>query len=405
MRILFVAMPDSVHTARWITQLSDQGWDLHLFPVYDAPPHPLLRNVTVYSLSSYRPPGLDRSVRLRGFWPLRRGAWWLSRQLRRLFPRWGARGLWLAHLIRWLKPDMIHSQEIQHAGYLTLEARERLAGRFPPWIVANWGSDIYLFGRLSEHVDRIRAVMAACDYYHCECHRDVPLARDYGFRGTALPVCPVSGGVDLAEMRPFRQAGPTSARRLIALKGYQTWAGRALVGLRAIELCADVLKGYRVVIYLATPDVALAAELVAKATGIPIEVDSHEHRRMPREDILRMHGRARVSIGLSISDAISTSFLEAMIMGSFPIQSNTGCANEWATDGEGALLVHPEDPGAVAAALRRAVADDSLVDRAAEINAKVVSERLDYAKIKSQAVAIYQRVAEETGAKRGARPV
>ena len=33
MRVLFVAMADSIHTARWIRQLQGQGWDLHLFPV------------------------------------------------------------------------------------------------------------------------------------------------------------------------------------------------------------------------------------------------------------------------------------------------------------------------------------------------------------------------------------
>ena len=93
----------------------------------------------------------------------------------RLFPKWSSRSAWLASVIRWLKPDIIHSQEIQHAGYLTLEARSKFGGRFPKWIVANWGSDICLYGRLPEHAEKIRAVMAACSHYHCECHRDVGL--------------------------------------------------------------------------------------------------------------------------------------------------------------------------------------------------------------------------------------
>src|SRR4029078_11637355 len=28
--------------------ISDRGWDLHFFPVYQAPPHPLMRNVTIH---------------------------------------------------------------------------------------------------------------------------------------------------------------------------------------------------------------------------------------------------------------------------------------------------------------------------------------------------------------------
>lgn len=86
-----------------------------------------------------------------------------------------------------------------------------------------------------------------------------------------------------------------------------------------------------------------------------------------------------------------------MIMGSFPIQSNTSCLNEWVRDGETGLLVPPEDPEAVAAAIRRAVADDGLVDRAAEVNARVAAERLDESVIRPQAVAIYRRVAAQKG--------
>jgi len=291
-------------------------------------------------------------------------------------------------LARWtdkLKPDIIHSLEMQHAGYLALAARERLGGRFPTWIVTNWGADIFLFGRLPEHVEKIKVVLSACDYYDCECHRDVELAPTFGFKGEVLPVLPNTGGFDIERMHQFRQPGATSARRLIVLKGYQGWAGRALVGLRAIELSAAVLKGYRVVVYLAGEDVRIAAELVSHSTGIPIEIIPHSSH----ENMLRLHGRARVSIGLSIGDAASTSMLEAMVMGSFPIQSCTACADEWIEDGKTGLIVPPEDPELIAAAIRRALTDDDLVDQAAELNARTAREELEYSIIKPQVVKMY----------------
>ena len=105
-----------------------------------------------------------------------------------------------------------------------------------------------------------------------------------------------------------------------------------------------------------------------------------------------MHGRARVSIGLSISDAISTSLLESMIMGAFPVQSNTGCGNEWITDGETGIFVHPDDPEMIAAAIRRALADDDLVDGADTANARVANERLADAVIKPKVIDIYNSV-------------
>jgi glycosyltransferase involved in cell wall biosynthesis len=393
LRILFVAMPNSVHAARWINQISDQGWDIHLFSSTPAPVHPDFRNITVYGISTVRPEGLDPSVRLRGLWPLRRG----SALLNHAFARFHSRAL--ARLIRRLKPDIIHSMEFQQAGYMTLAARSRIEGEFPTWAVSNWGSDIYLFGRLSAHEHRIRSIMSACDYYHTECHRDVELAREFGFEKEGVSVLPLAGGFDIERVRRFRQPGPTSDRRLIVLKGYQGWAYRALVGLRAIELCADLLKeeGYRVAVYLASYDTQLAAELLSKSTGLQIDIIPHG----PHEAMLRLHGRARASIGLSISDALSTSALEAAVMGSFPIQSHTSCIGEMFRDGESIMLVHPEDPESVAAAIRRAVADDKLVNRAADINARIAAERLDHSIVRPQVIEMYERIAARAPSKTG----
>jgi glycosyltransferase involved in cell wall biosynthesis len=382
LRILFVAMPDSIHAARWINQTADAGWDIHVFPATPEDPHPDLRGVTVYGFSRARRDGSGDSVRFRSVWPFETG----SRPLARRASRFNA--ALLAWLIRRLKPDIVHSLEIQHAGYLTLDARAR-ADRFPAWIVTNWGSDIYLFGRLPEHAERIRGVLSACDYYSCECRRDVALARQFGFSGTVLPVLPNAGGLQLDRVRELQAAGPPSARRLIVVKGYQSWAGRALVALEAIRLCAEDLRGYEVAVYLATPEVELAATLVAQDTGLALTVVP----RCSHEDILRLHGRARASIGLSISDALSTSALEALASGSFPIQSRTACIDEWVRGGETALLVDPDDPHAVAGALRRVLSDDRLVDRAAEENRRLASERLDEALIRPQVLRMYENVA------------
>ena len=387
MRILFVAMSQSVHTARWLKQISDQAWDIHLFPSAGFGLHPDLEKVTVHGYFGwFHRQQRHRSVRLRGRWflPRNHGLWFAQQQ----FPNWFNEAKRLAKIIRAVKPDILHSLEIQHAGYLTLAAKDHLRERLPPWIVTSWGSDTYCFSRLREHRTKIKAVLANCDFFDCECEREILLARRLGFTREVLPVTPNTGGFRLDRVRQFRQPGKTSARRLILLKGYQGWAGRALVGVRAIELSADVLKDYRVAIYLAHEDVEFAAKLVAADTGIQIDIIP----MCSHEEMLRLHGQARVSIGLNISDGVSTSFLEALVMGSFPIQANTACADEWAEDGRSAILVHPEDPNAVARAIQRAVNDDDLVDSAAEINAQTARDRLDFSKIQQQVVSMYEDV-------------
>ena len=109
--------------------------------------------------------------------------------------------------------------------------------------------------------------------------------------------------------------------------------GRALVALRALESVADLLAGYRICVYSASPEVIEAARGLAARTGIEFEVVTPD-RPLSHMEMLRRHGQARLSLGLSMSDGASTSFLEAFVMGSFPVQSWTSCANEWVVDGE-----------------------------------------------------------------------
>lgn len=389
MRILFIAMANSIHSARWITQVADQGWDLHLFSSIDSGlVHPDLRNISVHHSFYGRHKDRDPSMRSRGLaLPSERLANYVRRGMIHVSPHYRVRQL--TRLVNRLRPDIVHSLEIQAGGYLALQARQELGTAFPTWIATNWGSDIYLFGRLAAHAERVKAVLAACDYYSCECQRDVDLARAMGLRGITLPVLPNSGGFDLERAALLRQPGLTSDRRTIMLKGYQHFAGRALVGLRAIRKCADVLKGYRIAIFRATDDVRIAAELLSLDTGIEVDIIAD----VPHDEMLRLFGKARIYLGLGISDAISTSLLEAMVMGAFPIQSCTSCADEWIEEGISGLIVPPEDPDPIAEALRRALKDDELVNTAADRNARTAEERLEHAAIQAQVVRNYEIVA------------
>ncbi|GAB4517623.1 MAG: hypothetical protein OHK0046_24380 [Anaerolineae bacterium] len=404
MKILFVAMSESIHTTRWIAQIADQGWALHLFPAIDyGVVNQEMRGVTVYHSVYARPPQMDASVKTRGLnvelpvfktrrYEQRRkiaSALRVYLQYTRPFYREKA----LVDVIRKVKPDIIHSLNMQYGAYLTLAARDTLtaAGEtFPTWIVTNWGSDIHLYGRLAEHQPKIQRVLELCDYYSCECVRDIELAKSHGLQGQVLPIVPNTGGLDMEKAARLRAPGQTSARKQIIIKGYQHFAGRALVALKAVEMCADVLQDYKITLFSAFPDVQLAAELLRHDTGLNIEFLP----AVTHDEMLQQYGQSRVYIGLSISDAISTSMIEAMSMGTFPIQSCTACTDEWLVDGETGFAVTPEDPHVVAAALRRAVTDDALVDAAAERNFQVCAERLNQQKVRAATHDYYRIVME-----------
>jgi glycosyltransferase involved in cell wall biosynthesis len=92
--------------------------------------------------------------------------------------------------------------------------------------------------------------------------------------------------------------------------------------------------------------------------------------------------------------------LEAITMGAFPIQSNTSCANEWLRDGESGILVEAEEPEQAERALRRVVADDELVDRAAATNFETVMQRLDTKSVRPRVVEMYEQIAAQALSRR-----
>jgi glycosyltransferase involved in cell wall biosynthesis len=389
MKILFVAMAESIHTARWINQLKDEGWDLYLFPSHD---HRSLRSdfdgvkilVPFFFLFTW----LDKRGLGKYFRFIYSKIFYLTKKRS---PDYYAQRL--DRYIKNIKPDIIHSMETQGGGFLVAKVKcEYPHSSFPAWWHTNWGSDIFLFGRLPYQKPLIRRVMENCDFYSCECKRDVDLAMQFGLKGIAFEPYPNTGGFRPELIDEYRkESGPTSLRKVIMVKGYQGWAGRALVAIRALERCADLIKDYKVVIYsnASGEDVEIASTLLSQNTGAEVTIlpagTSHT-------EIMQHHSRARISIGLSMGDAISTSLLEAMAMGSFPIQSCTACASEWFTDGISGLIVTPEDPEVVEQAIRRALLDDILVNSAAEINYNKIVKDANFETLRVKTIQAYKKV-------------
>ena len=277
--------------------------------------------------------------------------------------------------------DVVHAVELQHAGYLVLGAgfhrNESLL------YVTNWGSDIYWFRQFPRHRDKIVALLKLADVYSAECSRDVDLAREFGFTGVVMPVIPNSGGIDLSRLPVASE--PPSRRRAIIIKGYTQFVGRALVALRACELIAEQLTGYEVLIYSASPLARFRALKLRFVHRVRVRIIK---KRTSHDDMLRHFSRSRVYMGISLSDGISTSLLESMATGCYPIQTGTGCADEWLSARSGSI-VPPDSPEEVARHLREALTNDELVDAAAITNRATIAERANSTAVSSVARAFY----------------
>ena len=380
MRLLVVGFAQSIHTARYLQLLEDSGWEVQLFAsAIPGPPHPDLPPVALHTcLPEDRAPSAPSEASIRQLpYPLSHAAY--ADQL--------------ARVIDEFRPDIVHSHEIQHGGALVHAVRQRTDTHDFRWLVTNWGSDIYWFGRQPPYVSTIRAVVRACDYYCAECHRDVALARAFGLQGRVIGVWPVAGGLDLDHAGTLRAPGPTSSRRAIAVKGVVNSYGQGELAFAALQRCADLIGGWELCIYQLDPRLEEPYREFAAQHDLRLTIASLvDAKQSSHDELLAMHGRARVSLALNRSDALSTSFLEAMAMGAFPVQSASACGSEITPPGHGALFVPATDLDAVTMALRRALIDDELIDAAPAINARACAEHLDRRRIRARVLDGYERI-------------
>ena len=382
-KILFVCFSYSIHAAHWISQVDRSEFEVHVFPSnLGNELHDDFSDISFWALPG-RPTSYNgKGIRLRSFPDDDAGVADRAELAR-----------YLAKVIASESYSFVHTMEFQHSAYTMLDALTLLQRPPPTWIATNYGADIMLFGKAPEHEQRIREVLARCDYYWSECARDVDLARRMGFAGKALPVLPNSGGIDVEKTAGLKGALEPSKRKVIAVKGYQHFAGRALTALEALGRCQGDLRDYAIVVYATFPEVRTAAERLKQTHDLDVTCLPEW---VQHEEILKLHASARISIAISIADGISTSLLEAMAMGSFPIQTSTACAGEWIENGRSGFVVAPDDVDGLVAAIRKALADDQLVDTAARVNRTRIESQADSRWVAQRVKAAYAEVLHES---------
>lgn len=372
-KILVIGMADSVHVARWLSQFADQAIDFTLFP---SSPHrrihpgvkQLLHSETKKMTVVIKPALIRWLAFPLSALDLLLANFFRSRLLRRVIEKKSF--------------DLIHVMELQHAGYLLLDAG--LAQNLPKIFITNWGSDIYWFQHFPKHKQRIVELLGTASAYSAECNRDIEIVRNLGYSGVVMPVIPNSGGIDMSDLP--RDSSPPSQRKKIIIKGYTGFVGRALLTLRALEEVADCLDGYQVFIYSASLRVRIRALVLRFKHRVTVRIIK---KRTPHAAMLRHFSESRIYIGISLSDGISTSLLEAMATGCYPIQSGTSCASEWLTSTSGAI-VDPHDINEISHQIRKAMKSDILVDDAARVNVAIVQLRASTQVVSSVALSIYE---------------
>jgi glycosyltransferase involved in cell wall biosynthesis len=172
------------------------------------------------------------------------------------------------------------------------------------------------------------------------------------------------------------------------VKGYTGFVGRADLALESIERIASDLSNFEIVVYSSDLKSRRIARRVKKRFGLTIQ--THRRKALTQVEMLNLFRSSRIYIGISESDGLSVSMLEAMASGCFPIQTSTSCATEILENGHGGLIVNLTDIHQLDSSILRASKDNSLVDSAALANVNQIHKSLNVETVKTQAQKLYQ---------------
>ena len=282
------------------------------------------------------------------------------------------RALILFFAITIYRPTIVHFQELQHGGYIyNSKFFYSQVKRKYKVICSTWGSDLILYGKLSSHKLALEKLLSNTDVLTAERVDDEEIARKLNFSKQFLAPVYITVGTKIKTK--FFSSKP-SERKTILVKGYQDNHGRALNALAALTLIKDQLFGYKIKVFSASIPVKLQVEFLRDNNLLDIEVIN----RTTNNEIKKYFSQSRVYIGLAISDGLSTSMVEAIEQGTFPIQSENSAARLFINNGVTGYIVDPWDISKLAKCIESATKDDQMVDRAAIENLANLKRKYSY---------------------------
>ena len=378
-KILIIGMFDSIHLARWLSQFENEKIDFVLFPSkkFKYVNYDLLKLVTSQKIASYRFAKPYFVFKYIGFMD-----YFLVSIFKLL--KLNLKLLFLRRITHKNIFDYIHAIELQGAAYLYDLLPEQIQDR-TSLIVTNYGSDIQYFQNIPEHQDKIRSVLSKADFYSAECQRDYESALKLGFKGKFLPCIPNAGGFknEIFELNLV----PSNERNLIMAKCYGGTFGLGELIIDALERFLRNNTDVKIVMHSVTDDLLNKSKDLRVA--FPNQVVIYTVReKIPRHKILDYLSKSRIYIGASRSDGVSTSFLEALCLGAFPIQTDTSCASEWIELGFFGSIIRP-DTSEIFTAINVSYFDKELENKRAQ-NLENAKRYLSYDLIQLQAIKFYE---------------
>jgi glycosyltransferase involved in cell wall biosynthesis len=415
MRIVYIVNAHSPISRCWIDYLIERGCDVHVISSYPCPPD-VLPGARIYpfpvAFSRFSRPtsngtvasAKEGSLLSMGIASLRTGAlsglatavrfWVGPLELQRYVQK-------VNRLIAQISPDMVHAMRIPFEGILAAKATPAET----PLLISVWGNDLTLWAVRNSLIARqTRQALRRADALHCDCKRDLDLAKrtwDFESKKPTI-VLPGAGGVQAELFHPgypdsklLHELGIADNSPVIFNpRGVRDYV-RNDVFFQAIP---RVLERYPKAIF-----VCAGMQSNAKAENWIRRLSIQNNVRLlpsiDRERMAEIFRMSSVAVSPSLHDGTPNTLLEAMACGCFPVAGDIESVREWVTDKANGLLCDPTDSDSLASAIVRALSDEQLRSRARALNIQLIAERAEYTNVMQQAEEFYVNVVERNRAR------
>ncbi len=397
-RILFVGLAESTHTHSWIDLLEVAELNIRLYGLPSGIP-PNEWKVRTY-LTAKPPFEADPATRARLY---------SFSQVGRLIMRGISRFVmrndlefeerWLAQIIRRWQPDIIHTLGLYPAGefYYRVRTRFNLSG-IGLWVLQlRGGSDLTLRRLDPLTATEITQMLLECDQLLSDNEVNFRYAMEMGIekdKWSMMGTVPGTGGVDVEALSTSWSGPPSTRRKIVWPKAYESQWSKALPVFEALKLSWDHIQPCEIYMFAMTHEVQMWYR------SLPEEIRRHCHvkTRISREVVLKIMTQARIMLAPSLIDGTPNSMFEAMAAGALPILSPLETLTPIVEDERNVLFARNLYPREIAEAIIRAMTDDELVDNAARRNIELVRGIADRNTIRPRVIKYYEKLT--TGRKR-----
>lgn len=316
----------------------------------------------------------------------------------------------LRAFIEEVQPDLIHAMRIPYEGMVASSAlsgasfdfgtatstQSLRSGRSQTLggsavearlVVSIWGNDFTLHAPSSPLMRYYtRRTMQIASAIHADCHRDVRLAKEWGFDSSKPSlVAPGNGGIRTDIFYP--PAKPVEEPIILNPRGFRPYV-RNDTFFKSIPL---VLAKHPNAKFICT---GMAGEEQAEKwirefnVGQAVELLD----LLPQYQMAEVYRRAQILVSPSIHDGTPNTLLEGMACGCLPVAGDLESIREWIMPNENGLLFDSNDPQSITSALIEAIENKTLREKSAGLNREIISARAEYGRNMRRAEEFYQEV-------------